>query len=130
MLNNLLKSSFFLACIRHTKKSKSKRAALRARSPAPGASQILAWGRVSKEKVLDKAASDATWKQRLLDDPEAAMQEANFPESQQLDELRQEDDEVIGHQRWLQHTDSLGSAPVAGECYHQCRGAWPTYWSA
>src|ERR687886_1712753 len=98
MLNNLLKSSFFLACIRHTKKSKSERAALRARSPAPGASQILAWGRVSKEKVLDKAASDATWKQRLLDDPEAAMQEANFPESQQLEELRQEENEVMGHQ--------------------------------
>jgi hypothetical protein len=51
------------------------------------------------EKMLDKAASDPTWKQRLLDNPEVAMQEANFPEAQQLQELGQTEGtaEVGGH---------------------------------
>src|SRR3982750_786010 len=41
------------------------------------------------EKVLDRAASDPLWKQRLLDDPEAAMREADFPEAQRIEEMRQ-----------------------------------------
>src|ERR687885_2726148 len=55
------------------------------------------------EKVLDKAANDPTWKQQLLDDPDAAMREANFPEAQQLEEIRLsaeaslEEAEVGGH---------------------------------
>ena len=36
------------------------------------------------EKVLDRAASDPEWRQLLIDDPEAAMREANFPEAQEL----------------------------------------------
>ena len=40
------------------------------------------------EKVLDRAASDPLWKQQLLDNPDAAMREANFPEVQQLEEIR------------------------------------------
>jgi hypothetical protein len=40
------------------------------------------------EKMLDKAASDPEWKQRLLDDPEAAMMEAGFPEARQLQEMQ------------------------------------------
>ena len=40
------------------------------------------------EKVLDKAAGDAEWKQRLLDDPGEAMMEADFPEISQLREMR------------------------------------------
>ena len=44
------------------------------------------------EKVLDRAASDPTWKQQLLSDPEAALQEANFPELERLDEIRQEEE--------------------------------------
>ena len=57
------------------------------------------------EKVLDKAANDPTWKQQLLDDPDAAMREANFPEAQQLEEIRLsaeaslEEAEVRGHFR-------------------------------
>ncbi len=43
--------------------------------------------RTLTEKVLDRAASDPQWKQRLLDDPEAAMREANFPETQQLEQI-------------------------------------------
>jgi hypothetical protein len=46
------------------------------------------------EKMLDKAASDSEWKQRLLDDPEAAMMEAGFPEAKKLQE---EEAEVSGH---------------------------------
>ena len=40
------------------------------------------------EKVLDKAASDPEWKQLLLDDPEAAMLEAGFPEAERLREMQ------------------------------------------
>lgn len=36
------------------------------------------------EKVLERAASDPRWKQQLLDDPEAAMRTADFPETQQI----------------------------------------------
>jgi hypothetical protein len=55
------------------------------------------------EKVLDRAASDPTWKQQLLDEPEVAMRTANFPEVQLLEEMRQraaasrEEGEVRGH---------------------------------
>ena len=40
------------------------------------------------EKIIDKAASDPAWKQRLLDDPEAAMAEAGFPEAERLREIQ------------------------------------------
>ena len=40
------------------------------------------------EKVLDRAASDPQWKQQLIDDPEAAMRTANFPETQQLQQMQ------------------------------------------
>jgi hypothetical protein len=53
------------------------------------------------EKVLDKAANDPEWKQRLLDEPDAAIQEAGFPEVRRLQELQvsteaQEELEVTG----------------------------------
>jgi hypothetical protein len=55
------------------------------------------------EKILDRAASDPTWKQRLLDDPEAAMKEASFPEAERLREIQAsaqaEETEVVGHVR-------------------------------
>ena len=53
------------------------------------------------EKVLDKATSDLEWKQRLLDDPEAAMMEADFPEAEKLGEVFASPGggpEVQGHQ--------------------------------
>ena len=49
------------------------------------------------EKILDRAASDPTWKQRLLDDPEAAMRAANFPELERVEEMRAGAGEVRGH---------------------------------
>ncbi len=53
------------------------------------------------ERVLDKAASDPEWKQRLLDDPEVAMLEAGFPEAKKLQEAQAlslpEEAEVSGH---------------------------------
>ena len=57
------------------------------------------------EKVLDRAASDPEWRQRLLDDSEAAMREAAFPEAEKLREIHKgvrsrssspEDEEVRG----------------------------------
>lgn len=32
------------------------------------------------EKVIDRACSDPVWKQQLLEDPQAALVAANFPE--------------------------------------------------
>ncbi len=69
-----------------------------------GPEEIRRLNRVLMEKVLDKAASDPGWKQRLLDDPEAAMAEADFPEARGLREMQaaivgtQEEAEVTGQQ--------------------------------
>ncbi len=52
------------------------------------------------EKVLDKAAEDPEWKQRLLDGPEVAMREAGCPEAERLNKMQSlpvEDSEVRGH---------------------------------
>ncbi len=48
------------------------------------------------EKILDRAASDPLWKQRLLDEPEAALREADFPEARRLEGLLAEEAEVRG----------------------------------
>ena len=37
--------------------------------------------------LMEKVASDPEWKQRLLDDPEAAMMETGFLEARQLEEM-------------------------------------------
>lgn len=63
--------------------------------------QLRQLNRDLMEKVLDKAASDPEWKQRLLDDPEAAIMEADFPETRRLREMQasvgaQEEAEVVG----------------------------------
>jgi hypothetical protein len=55
----------------------------------PALKQIHQLNRSLTEKVLDRAASDPQWKQQLLDDPEAAMREADFPELQRVEEMRQ-----------------------------------------
>ena len=65
--------------------------------------QIRQLNRDLMEKVLDKAESDPEWKQRLLDDPEAAIQEAGFPETRQIRETQgsvgaEEEAEVVGQQ--------------------------------
>ncbi len=54
----------------------------------PTAEEIRQMNRDLMEKILDRAASDPEWKQRLLDDPEAAMQEAGFPEAERLREMQ------------------------------------------
>lgn len=46
------------------------------------------------EKMLDKAANDPQWKQQLLEDSAAAMQQANFPELQQIQQMRHEEEEA------------------------------------
>src|SRR5919199_2719245 len=53
--------------------------------------------RTLMEKIIDRAASDSAWKQQLLDDPETALREADFPEIEQLQRRRQEQLEVRGH---------------------------------
>ena len=73
-------------------------------SMPPTPEQLRQLNRALMEKVLDKAASDPEWKRRLLDDPEAAMAGADFPEVRQLQEVQasveaQEEAEVTGHQQ-------------------------------
>ncbi len=53
--------------------------------------------RTLMENIIDRAASDLAWKRQLLDDPDAALREANFPEIEQLQRRRQEQLEVRGH---------------------------------
>ncbi len=66
--------------------------------PAPEETRRLE--RSLMEKVLDNAASDPWWKQRLLDDPETAVLEAGFPEAERLQELHVSlsREEVEGHE--------------------------------
>jgi hypothetical protein len=68
------------------------------------------------EKVLDRAASDPVWKERLLDDPEAAIREAGFPESQQIQRIQQER-EVRGHISHLEDIASEERQYYAYRCY-------------
>jgi hypothetical protein len=62
--------------------------------------------RALMEKVLDRAESDASWRQQLVEDPEAALDASGFPEVAMLrrfDEgiiptrLSDEESEVMGH---------------------------------
>ena len=80
------------------------------------------------EKVLDKAASDPQWKQQLIDDPEAAMRAANFPESQQLQQSAQASrgGEVRGQ---TQDWDDWGGGPPWQQqwCPWHCSW-WTQYW--
>lgn len=78
------------------------------------------------EKVLERAASDPHWKRRLLDDPEAAVREADFPELKRLDEISDEirqEEETRGH--YLMSPDVEG---VSRTCYyysvHRCCKAY------
>ena len=69
----------------------------------PTAEEIRQLNRDLMERVIDQAASDPGWKQWLLDDPEAAIKEADFPEVRRLQEMQadveaQEKAEVTGHQ--------------------------------
>ena len=59
-----------------------------AKSVPPTMEQSRQLNRQLTEKVLDRAQSDPQWKQQLLDDPEAAMRSANFPETQQLQQMQ------------------------------------------
>ena len=84
------------------------------------------------EKILDKASSEPTWKQQLLEDPEATLQEANFPEAKRIEELHQEEMEVSGHQRWQEQRDALNSAgavPMQHCHLNPCGDYYWTNWS-
>jgi hypothetical protein len=63
------------------------------------------------EKILYRAEGDPAWKQQLIDDPEAAMRTANFPELQQLEQTQ--GGEVWGqHHKWgHEHGGGGGHCP-------------------
>ncbi len=79
------------------------------------------------EKILDRAASDPEWKQQLLDDPEAAIRAANFPEAQQLEQVRAGagEGEVRGQAR--PGTSGGGATTPPQGCPLQCT-YWTIYW--
>ena len=70
-----------------------------AESTPPTFEQLRQLNRSLNEQVLNRAESDPRWKQLLLDDPELAMREANFPELPQIMAAGRED-EVRG--QWYQ----------------------------
>jgi hypothetical protein len=55
-------------------------------SMPPTRRQMQTMHQALNEKVLDKACSDPEWRQLLLEDPELAIREANFPELQELEQ--------------------------------------------
>ncbi len=72
-------------------------------SMPPTLEQLRQLNRDLMERVIDKAASDPEWKQRLLDDPEVAIGEAGFPEAQRLQQMQEanagvEEAEVTGQE--------------------------------
>src|ERR687886_789988 len=69
--------------------------------PTPNTAQEEEYRQLSRsltQKILDRAESDPTWKQQLLNDPDVTLREANFPELKRLDEISQMSEaEVQGH---------------------------------
>lgn len=67
----------------------------------PTPEDVRQLNRALMEKMIERAASDPEWKQRLLDDPDAAVLEAGFPEAKKLQEAQTlsvpEEAEVSGH---------------------------------
>ncbi len=73
-----------------------------AESMPPTLEQTREIHRSLTNKILDRAASDPQWKQQLLDDSEAVIEAADFPEIEKLEEMRQSAEtsreaEVVGH---------------------------------
>jgi hypothetical protein len=66
-------------------------------------------------KILDRAARDPLWKQRLIDEPDVALREGDFPELTRLDEIRQQKEEQMAEVRGhLGDLMSLGDTEVGG----------------
>ena len=74
--------------------------------------QFRQLNRALMEKVLDKAASDPEWKQRFLDDPEAAVAEPGFPEAERL---------------WETYEGAAAEEEVTGQVYESPESRTPIY---
>ncbi len=81
------------------------------------------------EKVLDRAESDPQWRQRLIEDPEAAMREAGFPEAQQLQQMQgagaSQGGEVTGQEYSPVGQNEYG---FPGTCGPRWSCSWWTYY--
>jgi hypothetical protein len=79
------------------------------------------------EKILDRAESDPEWRQLLIDDPELAMREANFPEAQELGQgpQRPREREVVG--QWWPGGGG-GGYGYGGYGYGRPRCSWHWSW--
>jgi hypothetical protein len=91
--------------------------------------QIRQLRRDLREQVLDRALSDPDFKGQLLDDPELAMREANFPAAQQLRQQgASQVAEVTGQfygNRWRPHRSGYGGP--FGTAYGWCRLGYTGY---
>jgi hypothetical protein len=65
-------------------------------SMPPTQVQMQAMHRALAERVLDRACEDPQFKQQLIEDPQLAMRQANFPEAQELQQVAQQQSEVQG----------------------------------
>ena len=73
------------------------------------------------EKVLDKACSDPQWKQQLIEDPQLAMREADFPELQQLQQSSQQSGGEVQGQSWGGGWGARRCGPSPGSLDRRCR---------
>ena len=97
----------------------------------PEESRLLS--RSLTQKVIDKATSDPLWKQQLLDDPEATLRAANFPELKRVEEMihrargSRETSEVQGQGVYdldRLDTSNLALAPVDPYPWYPTHAVW------
>jgi hypothetical protein len=80
------------------------------------------------EKILERAASDPTWKRHLLDEPDAALREAGFPELERVEEMRAVAGE--GEVRGQDHGGYHYTGPAGWDTYPRrwCCRAFTLHW--
>ena len=90
--------------------------------------QMRQLNRSLMEKMLDKAASDPLWKGKLLDDPPAAMLEANFPELERLEELLQRQAALQEEEAQVTGQMIRPQDPITSQVGGCCQQAWSSIW--
>jgi hypothetical protein len=87
--------------------------------------------RETMERILDRASSDPEWRQRLLDDPEAAI--AEFPETQSVREMQSTPPEGVeplpAEEEVVGHTGGGPGGPGGPGGGGPQRGCWQCWWS-
>jgi hypothetical protein len=98
-------------------------------SMPPTQVQMQAMQRALAEAVLDRACEDPQWKQQLIEDPQLAMRQANFPEAQEIQQVGQQQSEVQG--QWWPGGGGWGGGGWGGGGWGGGGwggGWWPWWW--